>query len=611
MRKIWIVLLLALCCASLTIGCAQKNDSSTSDSSSGGNAAFVNIIDSAVTLDCFDDYSLIAESSAEGAVLWSSSDPSVVSVDENGLISSGIKLGTAKITARVGDVSDECAVTVLLKNGIPEMRSENRVFVSENESYEIPFTVYYNGNDISEYLSFGLNPVGGDNNVATASINANVVTFNGVSEGVSAFVVYTYAFDRLYAEKVDVTVFNTDIAYIVNGAVNSQLQLRSDNECFTSDIEVYYKNERVSDETLDWTIANEYIVSIGSNGKLVGNMEGVTTISAEYRGETIGVEVKVIKDRENITVSQEKPLDVNLDINISVDTVNKTRTYAANETNTVSLKVGNNTDAGIVVRGYVDGEALNVEGFSFANGVVSIPTKAFGSKLYGEKTLVLEVEDSDVVRIYTLNVLLITKIPTSLNAFQTAIVIRWPGDRITGYYVLDRDIDFSSYEISVYATDWNWDNGFRGTLDGRNYSLLNMRSVMYGITAQIGEGGVFKNLKMPNFKYNGTNTTLFARGAAGATFENIEITLNADSSCDASTNIKDAGLLISHDMRRNTFRNITINAAGKDLQKIFGGTGNEKGSCIYENVTIRAKSVQYYENDEKTAPNGVTIITTN
>lgn len=610
MRKIWVVLLLALCCASLTIGCNKKTDSSASNSSSGGSGAFVNIIDSAVTLDCFDNYSLTAESLADGAVLWSSSDPSVVSVDENGSISSGIKLGTAKITARVGNVSDECTVTVLLKNGIPEMRSVNRVFVSENGSYEIPFNVYYNGNDISEYLSFDLNSADGDDNVATASINANVVTFNGVSEGESAFVVYTYAFDRLYAEKVDVTVCNTDIAYVVNGAVNSQLQLRSDNECFTSDIEVYYKNERVSDETLDWAVGSEYIASIDSNGKLVGNMEGVTTISTEYRGETISVDVKVIKDRENITVSQEKPLDVNLDINISVDTAKKIRTYAVNETNAVSLEVGNNTDGGIVVRGYVDGEALNVEGFSFANGVVSIPTKAFGTKLYGEKTLVLEVEDSNVVRIYTLNVLLITKIPTSLNAFQAAIVIRWQGDRITGYYVLDRNIDFNSYEISEWATDWNWDNGFRGTLDGRNYSLLNMRSVTYGITAQIGEGGVFKNLKMPSLTYNGGNTTLFARGAAGATFENIEITLTAESTCATSSNVNEVGLLVSHDMRRCTFRNITINAAGKDLQKIFGGTGQEKGSCIYENVTIRAKSVKYYENDVKTAPKGVTVITT-
>lgn len=606
MRKILVVLLLALCCACVTVGCVGQTETSSDDGIV--DVDIIDIIDSAVTLDCFDSYALVAESSADGAVSWSSSDSSVVSVDENGLISSGIKLGTAKITARVGNVSDECVVTVLLKSGIPEMRSVNRVFVSENGSYDLPFNVYYNGNDISEYLSFDLNPTDDVDNVATASVDGNVVTFNGVSEGSSAFVVYTYVFDRLYAESVDVTVCNTDVAYVVNGAVNSQLQLRSDNECFTSDIEVYYKNERVSDETLGWTISDENIASIDSNGKLVGNMEGVTTVFTEYRGKTIGVEVKVIKDRENITVVQEEPFDVNLDIDITVDKINKVRTYAVNETNIVSLRVGKDTDGGDVVRGYINGEALNVEGFSFSNGTVSIPTKEFGAAAYGEKTLVLEVEDSDVVRIYTLNVFLITKIPTTLAAFQTAIVAGWQGDRITGYFVLDRDIDFNSYEISVWATDWNWDNGFRGTLDGRNHSLSNMRSVMYGITAQIGEGGVFKNLKMPSFTYNGGNTTLFGRGAAGATFENIEITLTAESTCNTNSDINQVGLLVSHDMRRCTFRNITINASGKDLQKIFGGKGEEKGSCIYENVTIRAKSVKYYENDVKIAPSGVNVI---
>lgn len=603
MRKILVVLLLALCCACVTVGCGIQTGTS-----SDNGVADIDIIDSAVTLDCFDSYALVAESSADGVVSWSSSDPSVVSVDENGLISSGIKLGTAKITARVGDLSDECTVTVLLKSGIPEMRSVNPVFVSENGSYDLPFNVYYNGNDISEYLSFDLNPEGDVDNVATASVNGNVVTFKGVSEGSSAFVVYTYAFDRLYAERVDVTVCNTDVAYIVNGAVNSQLQLRSDNECFTSDIEVYYKNERVSDETLDWTIENEYIASIDSNGKLVGNMEGVTTVFTVYHGKTIGVEVKVIKGRESVTVVQEEPFEVNLDIDITVDTTNKVRTYAANETNTVSLSVGNDIDGGVVVGGYMDGEALNVEGSSFANGVASIPSKAFGTTRYGEKTLVLEVEYGDVVRIYTLKVFLITKIPTTLSAFQTAIVVRWPGDRITGYFVLDRDIDFNSYVISAWATDWNWDNGFRGTLDGRNHSLLNMQSGMYGITAQVGEGGVFKNLKIPSFKYNGNDTNLFARGAAGATFENIEITLTEDSTCTPYSDVNNAGILVSHDMRRCTFRNITIDASGKDLQKIFGGKGNEKGSCIYENVTIKAKSVKYYENDVKIAPSGVTVI---
>ena len=606
-KKILLVALCAFACVALTVGCG-KSGNKTPDK--GETTQDINIVDSALTLDCFETYTLTAEYDGEDSVQWSSSDPSVVAVDENGLLTAGINLGTATITARAGKSVDECDVTVLLKHGLPEMRIANDVFVSEGGGYDVPCNVYYNSIDITGYLTFGCNADGENADaVATASVNGNVTTFAGVAEGKTSFTVYTTVFGRLYAEKVNVSVHNTDVVYVVNEIVDNQLQVRGDNERFTSDVEIYYNNQRVADDTLVWTVDDENVVRIGADGRLIAVMEGVTVLSTEYRGKTIGVEVRVIKDRENINVVRETPTDVNLDLDISVDTANKVRTYSVNDANTISLKIGGDTDGGVVVRGYLDGVALNVDGFIFAGGTVSMPSKAFGTDLYGEKTLVLEVEDSSVVRIYTVNVLLITKIPTSLTAFQTAVVIRWPGDRITGYFALDRDIDFNSYEISVWATDWNWDNGFRGTLDGRNHSILNVCSVMYGITAQMGDGAVFKNLKFPNLTYKGGNTALFARGAVGVTFDNIEITLTEESACTANGDVNQAGLLVSHDMRRCTFKNITINAAGKDLQRIFGGKGEEKGSCVYENVTIHAKSVKYYENDVRTAPAGVMVVT--
>ena len=64
-------------------------------------------------------------------------------------------------------------------------------------------------------------------------------------------------------------------------------------------------------------------------------------------------------------------------------------------------------------------------------------------------------------------------------------------------------------------------------------------------------------------------------------------------------------------MRRCTFRNITIHAEGRNLQKVFGGMGNEKNTSVYENVKIYASSVMQYEYDMTTAPAGVELITSN
>lgn len=607
-KKILAVLIFALACTGLAVGCRNKGGSSPDDSEN------LKIVDSALTLDCFETYTLAVESQSSGSIDWISSDPSVVSVDENGSLTAGMKLGTATITARRGKYSDDCNVTVLLKSGLPKMESVKSASVSEGGKYEIPFHVYYNAIDVSQYLSFGCNAEDETaESVATASVSGNVVTFHGIAEGETAFTVYTTVFDRLYAEKVKINVRNTDVVYVVNGAVDNQLQLRRGIERFTSDVEVYYKNEKVPDDTLEWSVSDGDVAAIGEGGKLIANMEGTAVLSTEYRGKKISVEVRTIKDRESVTVEQTAPADVNLDVAITADETNQKRTYAVNETKTETLQIGKNTDQGVVVRAYLEGKPFDAEGLSFSDGAVTIPTKAFGTDLYGEKTMTIEVEDQDVVRIYTFKVLLITKIPRTLVDFRSAVSVRWRGDRIFGYFVLDADMDFNSYEISIYATDWNWDNGFRGTLDGRGHSLRNVRTAVYGISAQMGEGAVLKNLKIPNLKHDGVNgtygTALFARGACGVTFENIEITLTADSACTFNGNTNECGVLVSHDMRRCTFKDVTIHAEGKALQKIFGGKGDAKGSSVYENVKIYAASVAYYENDMTAAPDGVTLIT--
>lgn len=179
---------------------------------------------------------------------------------------------------------------------------------------------------------------------------------------------------------------------------------------------------------------------------------------------------------------------------------------------------------------------------------------------------------------------------------------------VFGYFAMDRDLDFAKTEISEWATDWNWDHGFRGTLDGMGHSLTNYRSLMYGITAQMGKGAVIKNLKFVDARYDGGETTFFARGACGVTFENIEITLSADSSCSFSSNENSCGVLVSHDMRQCVYKNITIHAEGKELQRIFGGTNQERNSSTYDNIKIYAVSVERYENDTSRRPKGVSLI---
>ncbi|MBP7151948.1 MAG: Ig-like domain-containing protein [Paludibacteraceae bacterium] len=105
MKKLFQFGLFSFLIISFLTSCEKENNQVTS----------VTISKTTLTMHIGDIDSLYAESEYEGnivpSVAWSSSDPSVVSVDKNGEISAQ-KKGNAIITASAGDKSASCKVTV-------------------------------------------------------------------------------------------------------------------------------------------------------------------------------------------------------------------------------------------------------------------------------------------------------------------------------------------------------------------------------------------------------------------------------------------------------------------------------------------------------------------
>lgn len=86
-------------------GCGKQNQSSLDEE------ATVTIEESAVIYE-YESYSINKSiSGKESAVTWKSSDEKVVTVDENGRIY-GVSSGTAVVTAKMGNSSSDCKVTV-------------------------------------------------------------------------------------------------------------------------------------------------------------------------------------------------------------------------------------------------------------------------------------------------------------------------------------------------------------------------------------------------------------------------------------------------------------------------------------------------------------------
>lgn len=85
-----------------------------------------------------EEYNLFADYDAEGTPVWTSSDPSVAAVDENGTVSA-LKAGEAVISVSLGGAVDSCTVTVsdpVLSLHFYEEELEAKV----SESYEVVLT---------------------------------------------------------------------------------------------------------------------------------------------------------------------------------------------------------------------------------------------------------------------------------------------------------------------------------------------------------------------------------------------------------------------------------------------------------------------------------------
>ena len=610
-KRIFSLISILLCGGILITGCNNNNND---DSSSSGEqkTPVINVTDSALVMDCFDTYALETELEHVETVTWSSSDPSVLSVDANGVLTTGLKEGKATITASGNGVSDTCEVTVMVQGNPPALVTENQILISEGGVYATNATVTYNGQDITEHVTLGVSAISGQS-VATAAVENGRVTYTANDVGVAEFSVYTNVFGKLYAEQVSVEVKNTDLAYVVSGESDQGLLLTVGKEVSTSDVSVFYQGNKVDNAQLTWTVEDDSIVTISDGGKLVMGNEGSTRIISEYQGGVIAVNVSVEKLRESVEVVQTELPYVNLDAQIVItDFVypdQGNRAYVVNETNVDTLTLPNVIAGGRVVRAIVGERELDASCFAYADGVVTMQTKVFGLDAYGQQQLTLYVEGVDTVYSYTMNVILVTKSVSTLQEMKDAIVVLWRGDRITGYFTLGTDLDFGDRAYAEYATNWNYLDGFRGTFDGAGYKIVNYKPNNYGLTSQIGEGAVFKNLVFENVNYQGDVTCLFGRGAKNATFENITVaSFNTQSTFKQASNteVDYGGLFVGHQVLDCTFKNITVHAEGKNLYSLVGGKIGEQINCVYENVVVYANSVRYYATS-KSRPDGITF----
>ena len=317
--------------------------------------------------------------------------------------------------------------------------------------------------------------------------------------------------------------------------------------------------------------------------------DGTLTINADAFGPSdTGSKTFVV------TAKNEKGYVMNFNLNVTIEFV---ATPVALEGNReIVLSSGNNfsVDLGDYTNATVLAATLGGETVTYSGGTLTV-TDEFkaNTQKHGNQTLSVIVQKDGTYYNVTTNVLVVTKTISTIDEL-TAVTTAGTDNVVYGYYKLTQNVGSSEAWINV-QNNGNWVNpdgsvGFRGTLDGAGFAV-DGQFATHGLFGIIGNGAVVKNITFNVYYYQNGRQTL-ARSITGATIENI--TINIKSVYRTLDATAEGGVITGLMSHTTHYKDVTINAEGKDLDTLFGKSyGNYKTekANTFENCVVNAKSL--------------------
>lgn len=191
-------------------------------------------------------------------LVWESSDPSVLSVDQNGLVTAH-KTGKATLTLSGGEASVRCAVTVTVPADSLAFDQESYQ-VSVGKTLVLPLTALPEGASESyswESSDETIAAVGADGTVTAVAPGSATITVTGVKATASCTVTVTVP-----AEKVVLS--------------HSELNLKVGN---TQLLAAVVMPEDATDKQVTWESSDAAIVTVGADGTVTAVAPGSATVT--------------------------------------------------------------------------------------------------------------------------------------------------------------------------------------------------------------------------------------------------------------------------------------------------------------------------------------------
>lgn len=266
-------------------------------------------------------------------VVWSSSDNKVATIDSKGVISARSPgVATITVTTKDGGFKDSTLVQVskkVSKNNIYLSLDKEKMYVGDTTNLitvvspdeKLASKVVYSSSDIS-VVSINSNGKITAKKKGKATITARIA-----SEGISS--------------SIDINVTDKEIEQLYLSSTNLSINVSDKYNLKT----YFYPNDAVG--TVTYTSSDSKVVSVNSDGKIVGLKEGVATITVKSNNNITAkciVEVKNdIIDAEEIEIKLDKTtIDVGEEVTISSivkpdNSTNKNVTYISSDNNIATV----------------------------------------------------------------------------------------------------------------------------------------------------------------------------------------------------------------------------------------------------------------------------------
>ena len=295
---------------------------------------------------------VLPENATNRELVWTSSDNSVLSVDDKGIVK-GLKAGTAIVTVKTKDGKVVATVNVTIENipsPTPTQKPTSTPMVIESLSFNEENVSVKKGNSLnlvvevkpSELSSSKLTWKSSDSSIVSVDENG-VIT--GLKEGTVTITV-TSSNGKSATCKVTVTTDSIDVEKIVLNPTEMNLKVGS-----TSQITSKVLPENATNRELVWTSNNPNVVTVDNNGIVKAINPGNTTITVKTKdGKVVAtVNVTIEDDDPNFKVfDEDKPpieWDGATDLKIFSRSIHELDGIIAPESsNTYKFVVRNSTD---------------------------------------------------------------------------------------------------------------------------------------------------------------------------------------------------------------------------------------------------------------------------